>query len=275
MWWLVVTPRRQVALCPVAHAHAAIDLAAPLLGSTADLADGAAHMQRGPQTPGNGASHGAARMQRPTPSNGAAHEAMELEAAAPPVASRPLSIDDVFRTIGEFGTYQRWHYAKVVSSQLAIAVCTLSMVFTNRPPLWRDLADPTPGSGDLTAVARLSEVPCDGGLSWAYVAPWQSVRSEWGLVCEHEWVSRLLDALFFVGFGLGATFFGKVSDARGRKRTHAVSLSLAAAATLLSAAAPGVASYAVLRCVCGMGVGGVNIVTYVWACEPIGQVSSK
>jgi len=226
-------------------------------GSVADLADGAAHMQRGPQTPSNG---------------GAAREAVELE-AAPPAASRPLSIDDVFRAIGEFGTYQRWHYAKVVSSQLAIAVCTLGMVFTNRPPLWRDLADPTPGSGDLTAVARLSEVPCDGGLSWAYVAPWQSVRSEWGLVCEHEWVSRLLDALFFVGFGLGATFFGKVSDARGRKGAHAVSLSLAAAATLLSALAPGVTSYAVLRCVCGIGVGGVNIVAYVWACEPIGQVS--
>ena len=98
------------------------------------------------------------------------------------------------------------------------------------------------------------------------------MRSEWGLVCEREWVSRLLDALFFVGFGLGATFFGKVSDAQGRKRAHAVSLSLAAAATLLSAAAPGVASYALLRCVSGMGVGGVNIVAYVWACEPIGQV---
>ena len=179
----------------------------------------------------------------------------------------------MFRAIGEFGTYQRWHYAKVVSTQLSIAVCTLSMVFTNRAPLWRNLADPTPGSGDLTAVARLSEVPCDGDVSWAYVAPWQSVRSEWGLVCEHEWLSRLLDALFFVGFGFGATFFGKVSDARGRKRAHAVSLSLAAIAMLLSASAPGVTSYAVFRCVCGVGVGGVNVVAYVWACEPIGQVS--
>ena len=211
--------------------------------------------------------------QRPTSSSdGASHEAMELE-AAPPAATRQLSIDDVFRAIGEFGTYQRWHYAKVVSTQLSIAVCTLSMVFTNRAPLWRNLADPTPGSGDLTAVARLSEVPCDGDVSWAYVAPWQSVRSEWGLVCEHEWLSRLLDALFFVGFGFGATFFGKVSDARGRKRAHAVSLSLAAIAMLLSASAPGVTSYAVFRCVCGVGVGGVNVVAYVWACEPIGQVS--
>ena len=158
--------------------------------------------------------------QRPTSSNGgASHEAMELE-AAPPAATRQLSIDDVFRVIGEFGTYQRWHYAKVVSTQLSIAVCTLGMVFTNRPPLWRNLADPTPGSGDLTGVARLSEVPCDGDVSWAYVAPWQSVRSEWGLVCEHEWVSRLLDALFFVGFGFGATFFGKVSWVRVRVRVR-------------------------------------------------------
>ena len=98
---------------------------------------------------------------------------MELE-AAPPSTSRPLSIDDVFRAIGEFGPYQRWHYLKVVSNQLAISVCTLSMVFTNRPPLWRYLADPVPvpGSGDFTAVARLSEVPCDGGLSWVYIEPW-------------------------------------------------------------------------------------------------------
>ena len=59
----------------------------------------------------------------------------------------------------------------------------------------------------------------------------------------------------------------------GRKRTHAVSLSLAAIAMLLSASAPGVTSYAVFRCVCGVGVGGVNVVAYVWACEPIGQVS--
>ena len=42
---------------------------------------------------------------------------------------------------------------------------------------------------------------------------------------------------------------------------------------LLSASAPGVTSYAVCRCVCGVGVGGVNVVAYVWACEPIGQVS--
>ena len=195
---------------------------------------------------------------------------MELE-AAPPSVSRHLSIDDVLRAIGEFGAYQRWHYVKVVSSQLAIAVCTLSMVFTNRPPLWRLLADPMPGSGDLTAVARLSEVPCNGGTSYEFVEPWRSVRSEWGLVCEREWEARLLDAIFFVGFGLGATCFGKFSDAYGRKRAHAVSLFLAAAATLLSAAAPGVASYALLRCVGGIGVGGVNIVAYVWACEPIGQ----
>ena len=194
---------------------------------------------------------------------------MELE-AAPPAATRQLSIDDVFRAIGEFGTYQRWHYAKVVSTQLSIAVCTLSMVFTNRAPLWRNLADPTPGSGDLSAVARFSEVHVRRRRLRAYVAPWQSVRSEWGLVCEHEWLSRLLDALFFVG---GLTPSDEVSDARGRKRAHAASLSLAAIAMLLSASAPGVTSYAVLRCVCGVGVGGVNVVAYVWACEPIGQVS--
>ena len=44
--------------------------------------------------------------------------------------------------------HHQGHYAKVVSTQLSIAVCTLSMVFTNRAPLWRNLADLLAGRPD-------------------------------------------------------------------------------------------------------------------------------
>ena len=53
--------------------------------------------------------------------------------------------------------------------------------------------------------------------NWTYVS--YSTRSEYDLVCRREWIVAAARSAFFLGFGLGAMFWGRVADVVGRKRT--------------------------------------------------------
>ena len=61
-----------------------------------------------------------------------------------------------------------------------------------------------------------------------------------------------------------------MADVIGRKRAFFVCVLFLICSTLASAAAPGVFSYGVLRMLVGVGAGGIGIVAFVFASEPIG-----
>ena len=120
--------------------------------------------------------------------------------------TRPLSIDAALETVGQWGPWQWRHYATVTLAWIPCALITLSTVFANNHPLWR--AEPTDGAPNPLPSA--DPAPCDAPIE--LIDPWRSIQAEWNLTCEREWLSGLVDSLYFLGFGLGTTFIGKWSD---------------------------------------------------------------
>ena len=169
-----------------------------------------------------------------------------------------VTIDAYFGRIGEFGRYQRSHYAVVAGAWVACAWITFSMVFVNARPAWLAVAEGT------------TTTPCDDPDAWTIADTAQSVGAEWRLVCADGYRRASLDSLYFLGFLIGASALGAASDRYGRRKACAVSAGIAAGGSLASAFAPSFGAFAVLRFLAGIGVGGLGSDCYVLASEFIG-----
>ncbi|KAL6575296.1 hypothetical protein OROMI_012581 [Orobanche minor] len=83
-----------------------------------------------------------------------------------------------------------------------------------------------------------------------------AVQSEWGLSPGYK---SLLSTVVFAGMFFGAFLWGVISDSYGRKKGILGVAIVAAGAGLLSAFSPNYISLIILRCVAGVGLGGMNI----------------
>ena len=173
------------------------------------------------------------------------------------------SVDAYLTQIGEFGAYQRKHYAMIGTAWLPCAFCTLSMVFVNRAPEWLN-----PETGSIEETGLTTEL-CDSGL-YTIENSFHSIRSEWGLYCADEWKAGMLNSLFFVGYMFGAAILGGKADQMGRRKCFGLSCIISGAFTLSCAAVNSWQLYAVLRMGVGFGIGGLGIVCYVFCSEFVG-----
>ena len=172
-----------------------------------------------------------------------------------------LTTIDAFLTniAGEFGPFQWRHFALVVSAQATCGILTLSMVFTGRAPSY----------GPGVRANSSSPLQCAASTS-QLVRTWESTTSEWALVCDDAFMAPLMGTLYFVGFGVGASFLGSLADRFGRLPCARRAAALCAVATLASALAPSPFFYLVCRALVGVGVGGLQASAYVLAAEMIG-----
>ena len=172
-----------------------------------------------------------------------------------------LTIDDFLHRFGDFGNFQRRHYAVVAGAWMAAALCTFSNVFVTRRPPWVE-----PGS----QIIHRGPLPCATG-AYDIVEPWRTVAGEFNLVCARGYIKSLIDSLFFVGFGIGAAAFGNVSDSYfGRRLALILALTGTAAFNLAAACSTSVVMFAALRALSGVPTGGIGVCAYVWAAEFIG-----
>jgi len=102
--------------------------------------------------------------------------------------------------------------------------------------------------------------------------PSSPTSSEFPQTIEEEWdmkpgSSGFVGSCFFFGWLLGNWGFGALSDTRGRKFTLYVTTFVSASAGLLSAAAPNLFVFTVLRAICGAGSGGMGLSSWVLVAE--------
>ncbi|XP_073308377.1 organic cation/carnitine transporter 7-like [Primulina huaijiensis] len=105
-----------------------------------------------------------------------------------------------------------------------------------------------------------------GGLGWIAEAMemmilsfiGSSVQSEWNLSSAEK---SLISTMVFAGMLVGASFWGLVSDSFGRKKGILGVATITAVAGLLSAFSPNYMSLIIVRCIAGIGLGGMHIFT--------------
>ncbi|KAJ8270608.1 hypothetical protein GJAV_G00117090 [Gymnothorax javanicus] len=59
--------------------------------------------------------------------------------------------------------------------------------------------------------------PCTGTYVFDKSGVQQSIVTDWGLVCEKEWLAKLCQPIFMVGVLIGAVLFGDIADRVGRR----------------------------------------------------------
>ncbi|XP_018550045.1 solute carrier family 22 member 16 [Lates calcarifer] len=59
---------------------------------------------------------------------------------------------------------------------------------------------------------------CDGNFVYDHSEVYQSIVTDWDLVCEKEWLAKLCQPTFMLGVLIGALVFGDIADRVGRVR---------------------------------------------------------
>ena len=181
------------------------------------------------------------------------------------MADREHTIDSYLtRVAGEFGAGQHRHYVIVTGAWIPCAFVTLSMVLVNKSPAWQLLDD----TGATIGLASTRTIPCTE--DFVLVDATSSIGGTWSLVCSDGAIQGLINTLYFVGFGVGASYFGWLADRIGRKPANRFACAVGGLATLASSRVDHPLLYIVLRTLAGVGVGGLGTGSYVLASEVIG-----
>lgn len=53
---------------------------------------------------------------------------------------------------------------------------------------------------------------CDGNFVYDHTEVYQSIVTDWDLVCEREWLAKLCQPTFMLGVLIGALLFGDLAD---------------------------------------------------------------
>ncbi|KAL3825512.1 hypothetical protein ACJIZ3_021541 [Penstemon smallii] len=105
-----------------------------------------------------------------------------------------------------------------------------------------------------------------GGLGWIAEAMEMMILSFIGSAVQSEWnlspaEKSFISTAVFAGMLVGAFSWGAISDTYGRKKGILGVASITAIAGLLSAFSPNYTSLIIIRCIAGVGLGGMHIFT--------------
>ena len=126
----------------------------------------------------------------------------------------------------------------------------------------------------LANGTTLAPGACDSNSPCAQVTypsrPFQSVATQWDLVCQSAWLGPLTMSVFMTGVMAGAVALGPLSDRLGRKRTMLVTFVAMLAANAWSGMAPTFRVYCLMRFLTGFFESGSLLAGFVLMNELIG-----
>ena len=152
------------------------------------------------------------------------------------------TFDDLFKSLGEFGRYQKFLYL----------LCSLVYTVTSMQLLgWVFVGTVPDHTCDCTLSQQHHHVGSSGNCSVTYndtnTSATDSAVVEWGLVCERETLSASIAAAPMFGYLFGGLFFGAMSDKCGRKPAFLVANAVLVSAGVVCGLAPNYLTFLVMR----------------------------
>ncbi|XP_021380019.1 organic cation transporter protein-like isoform X2 [Mizuhopecten yessoensis] len=215
-----------------------------------------------------------------------------------------MKFDDILKTIGEFGKYQKILYLLLCLVSVSAALHMVISVFLMGTPTHRcaipgypnDTYDIQSPSHEVL-VSRLVPLSTDETLkyvqcelfarsydgddnstkkvacsSWVYDTSVfiNTFTSEHDIVCDDKLKTSHAQMIFFGGVLVGAIGLGSLSDIIGRKKTLYISFLLLLGSTLGVAWAPDFITFCVLRFLVGAACAGMFMTAFVIGMELVG-----
>nr|QCQ05481.1 organic cation/carnitine transporter 4 [Pteris vittata] len=182
-----------------------------------------------------------------------------------------LSIDEVLHVwAGEWGPAQVVHFMLLSLVWCLHGVLTFTMVFADRNPQWVCTAQASVVDAGAAPLCTPSSSICSldpSQWNWAH-GDIESIVSQWGLTCSHNFKVGLVQCFFFMGTLLGCGVWRVLSDSfLGRKGVLIATSFLGSILGMLTAFAPNYWAYVALRTATGFTVGGMGTSAFVLVTE--------
>ncbi|KAK9810056.1 hypothetical protein WJX72_004057 [[Myrmecia] bisecta] len=185
-----------------------------------------------------------------------------------------VTVDEALqRSVGEFGWGQRKLFLLVSLAGIPAGLQTMLLLFVGADPVRQHLWECTIAGDEQCqrefgqTAPNLCSLP---SASWRWTQRYDSVVSEWDLICGSAWAAQAINMAFFGGCLLGGLLLGAAANRFGRKTALFTSCLLMAFLGSLCSLAPSFWWYVLLRSATGVGVGGLGRAAFLLATEPIG-----
>ncbi|KXJ22115.1 organic cation/carnitine transporter 4 [Exaiptasia diaphana] len=183
--------------------------------------------------------------------------------------------EELINKIGSFGRYQVRLF--LVASFMVFITTNVLMVmtFSTAEPPWRCTANATSCklNGTFKPGDKNYEYRCDIPRSdWEFAVDgnFDSIVTEWDLVCKTSTYVSHVNSLAFLFWMLGSIVGSILSDKVGRKKVTFPFFMIVAVSGLISAIAKHYWVFAVFRSLVGIGLGGAGTTAFVLVLEYVG-----
>ncbi|RUS78294.1 hypothetical protein EGW08_013929, partial [Elysia chlorotica] len=185
---------------------------------------------------------------------------------------RPTTVEDLLDQSGGFGLFQWITTICLFYNKFIAGWSIFQMTFAGIVPSW--VCEGPPESDPRNWTVRSCEVTInattgDQGqcVTYNFAGERRTAISEWDLVCDLDWVKKVLTSIQMGGLLVGACLAGQMGDALGRKKTTYLFVLEHSALNIIAAFSPSWQFFAVCRFFIGIGVGGILVVAFTYGME--------
>ena len=159
-----------------------------------------------------------------------------------------MELDNIFLQVGESGTQQLKYGAVLCLLKVYTPFHILQFTFVGRSTTFHC----SKGDSSLTNQCFDNQRGSCANLTFSE----KTISSEWGLVCDRNWLSKATMSTLMFGFLLGAFLLGTLADRIGRKHNLVLTLAGMMFSNLISGLTSFYSVYLLSRFLVGFFVAG-------------------
>ncbi|KAH3709058.1 solute carrier family 22 member 6-like isoform X1 [Dreissena polymorpha] len=179
--------------------------------------------------------------------------AIEKEIESDDIEQEPITLGNIIKETGDCGAFQ---IIGTVYNSFALVVLSwsmLTMAYSASVPKFTCVVFQNGTNLTSSDACDVNGTLCD---VIKYDANMRTIVSEWGLVCDRQWVSQTITTIQMSGMLVGGIFWGHVSDGIGRKPTFFLNVFILGVANLISYFSLNWQMFASMRFIIGLGCTG-------------------